>query len=224
MANTDNFIDEVTEEMRRERLFGYVKRYGWIGILAVLLVVGGSAWNEWQKAQKRNSAEAFGDAVMAALDGADAPARQSALAAVPANSPEGTAMLRLLAAGEALAGPAGAARDAALADLKAMAGDGALAQEWRDLASLRWLMASGAGIAPAERSAGLQALAQAGRPFRPLAQEQLALERLAAGEDAAALADFRALAGDSAAPSALRRRAEQMIVVLGGASAGPAQD
>jgi fermentation-respiration switch protein FrsA (DUF1100 family) len=42
VSDTDSFIDEVTEEVRRDRLFGLMKRYGWIAALAVLLIVGGA--------------------------------------------------------------------------------------------------------------------------------------------------------------------------------------
>ena len=44
MSETDSFIDEVTEEVRRDKLFALFRKYGWIGIAAVLLIVGGAAW------------------------------------------------------------------------------------------------------------------------------------------------------------------------------------
>lgn len=44
MSDTDSFIEEVTEEVRRDRLFGLMRRYGWIAVLAVLLLVGGTAY------------------------------------------------------------------------------------------------------------------------------------------------------------------------------------
>lgn len=218
MSNTDSFIDEVTEEVRRDRLFGYFRRYGWIGAAGVVALVGAAAWYEWRAFQARQAAESFGDAVMAALDAPDAPARAGALAAIPATGDD-AAVLRLLAAGEALAGPEGAARDKALADLAAVAADGAVSPLWRDLALLRRLAAPGAGVAAQDRAAGLADLAQAGRPFRPMALEQIALDKLGAGDRAGALADFRVLAADPQAPSALRARAGQMIVVLGGEAA-----
>ena len=68
MSNPDSFIDEVTEEVRRDRLFAMFRKYGWIGILAVVVVVGGAAWNEWQKARAEARAEAFGDALLDAFD------------------------------------------------------------------------------------------------------------------------------------------------------------
>ena len=127
-------------------------------------------------------------------------------------------LVRLLAAGEALSGEDAALRTKAEADLAAIAADSSLSQIWRDLASLRRLTLS-ADLPEAERKAGLADLAQAGRPFRPLAAEQIAYDKMAAGDRSGALADFRALSVDREAPSALRGRAGQMIVLLDGAAA-----
>ena len=46
MSDVDSFIDEVSEEVRRERLYIALRRYGWIGVLAVLLLVGGASWRQ----------------------------------------------------------------------------------------------------------------------------------------------------------------------------------
>ena len=35
LSNHDSFIDEVTEEVRRDRLFAAFRKYGWIGVLLV---------------------------------------------------------------------------------------------------------------------------------------------------------------------------------------------
>ena len=43
MSETDSFIDEVNEEVRRDRLYAALRRYGWIAIVAVLAIVGGAA-------------------------------------------------------------------------------------------------------------------------------------------------------------------------------------
>ena len=69
MSNTDSFVDEVTDEVRRDRLFAMFRKYGWIGVVMVLLIVGGAAWTEWQKAVASERAQAFGDAALAALSG-----------------------------------------------------------------------------------------------------------------------------------------------------------
>ena len=44
MSNPDSFIDEVTEEVRRDRLFALFRKYGWIGLVVVLGIVGGAGW------------------------------------------------------------------------------------------------------------------------------------------------------------------------------------
>ena len=45
MSNSETFIDEVTEEVRKDQLFGYIRKYGWIAVLAVLAIVGGTAFS-----------------------------------------------------------------------------------------------------------------------------------------------------------------------------------
>lgn len=68
LSSPDSFIDEVTEEVRRDRLFAIFRKYGWIGVLAILLIVGGASYVEWQKARVVARAQAFGDAVLDATD------------------------------------------------------------------------------------------------------------------------------------------------------------
>jgi len=85
VSNPDSFIEEVTEEVRRDRLFAAFRKYGWIGGLVVLGIVGGAAWNEWQKNQAAARAQGFGDAMLEALDTGGAVERREAMAAVPAD-------------------------------------------------------------------------------------------------------------------------------------------
>ena len=58
MSDTDSFIEEVSEEVRRDRLYKFLRKYAWVGILAVVTIVGGTAYLEFQKAQARTEAEA----------------------------------------------------------------------------------------------------------------------------------------------------------------------
>ncbi len=81
MSNPDSFIEEVTEEVRRDKLFAMFRKYGWIGGLLVVGIVGGAAWNEWQKSQAMARAEGFGDAMLEALDQGGEAERQAAIAA-----------------------------------------------------------------------------------------------------------------------------------------------
>ena len=83
VSNTDSFIDEVTEEVQRDKLYAALRKYGWIGVVAVVAIVGGAAYNEWSKSKAETLARANGDAITTALmaGGDDAGARADALAA-----------------------------------------------------------------------------------------------------------------------------------------------
>ncbi|MCA3452813.1 MAG: hypothetical protein INF45_00675, partial [Rhodobacter sp.] len=169
MSNPESFIDEVTEEVRRDKLFGYFRRYGWIGVLAVFLLVGGAAYREYQLAAKQADSEAFGDAVLDALDRDDPAERSAALAAVDAPG-QRRALLGLLQSSDPETDKA-----AALAALALVAGDATLPASYRDLAVLRRVIVAGADLPAEERRALLNPIAEPGRPYRTLALEQLAL-------------------------------------------------
>lgn len=210
MSNPDSFIDEVTEEVRRDRLFLYFRRYGWIALLVVLLIVGGASWTEWRKARHEADSKAFGDAILTALDAQDPAARRAALDAIPA---EGTrAGLRQLM----LASDAAENRDATLAALAQVAADPALPEVYRDLAVLRRVIVAGASLPMSERRAALDGISAPGRPFRTLALEQSAWIDIEAGEAPRAIETLRKLSQDQEATFSLRRRAEQIIIALGG--------
>ena len=213
MSNPESFIEEVTEEVRRDRLFALFRKYGWIAVLGVVLIVGGAAVTEWRKAANRAAAQAFGDAVMVALEQGTAPARRTALAAVPASG-DRAAILNLMLASDPTDDRAGT-----LAALDKVAADATLPASYRDLAVLRRVVVAGADMALADRRAALDPIAAPGRPFRPLALEQLAYLLVEAGDTAGAIAALQALSQDQEAPSGLRQRATQMIVALGGQAA-----
>lgn len=212
MSDTDSFIDEVTEEVRRDRLFKQFRRYGWIGIVLVLGLVGGAAWNEYSKAQERAQAEALGDSILEALEAGEPGDRIAALGEVVTESTGGGAILALLKAAEQSASEDDAA---AVETLGAVARDGAVPDIYRDIASFkRLLMADEVSLE--ERQAGFEALARPGNPLRLLAEEQLALIEIERGETEAALIRLKAILEDSEVTSGLRQRVSQAIVALGG--------
>lgn len=214
MANQDSFIDEVTDAVRRDRLFATFRKYGWIGILAVVLLVGGAAWNEWQKSKTQAAAEARGDAVLAALEDATPDARADAIGAV-AQGQGGDlgAVLEMLAAGQATPEEG---RDAALKRLDALASKDGLDARYRDLAVLKSIALAWDTLKPEERIARLQPLTTPGAPYRVLALEQTAYAQADAGETDKAIEILRGLTDDAEATQALRQRASRMIVALGG--------
>ena len=86
MSNPESFIDEVTEELRRDRLYGAFRKYGWIGGLLVALTVGGAAVHEYRKSAATQKAQSFGDALLDALETPVGPARTAALSAIAAQT------------------------------------------------------------------------------------------------------------------------------------------
>ncbi len=206
MSETDTFIDEVSEEVRRDKLYALMRKYGWIAVLLVVLLVGGAAFNEWRKASDRAAAQALGDAILAAEEQADPGARAAALASLEVDG-DAAAVVAMLTAVEGNAGV-----DA----LKALADDPGIDSLYRDLAQLKLVSRTASGLDPAERRARLEPLAVAGAPFRVLAEEQLALVEVDEGQTEAAITRLNALLVDDEASGALRRRASQLIVALGG--------
>ncbi|SEL32002.1 hypothetical protein SAMN05421666_2134 [Roseovarius nanhaiticus] len=212
MSNSDSFIEEVSEEVRRDRLFGLMRRYGWIAVVLVLLIVGGAAYNEWRKAQERASAEALGDAMLAALETEERGDRAEALDAVTPAGPGSAAILQMMAAAEALEDdPAGAAER-----LMGIAQMSDIPLVYRQIATLKAVMIEEGGMDAETRRARLEDLALGGGVIRLLAEEQLAYLDIETGNEAGAIERMNAISADAGATPGLRRRATQVIVALGG--------
>jgi hypothetical protein len=212
VSETDSFIQEVTEEVRRERLYALMKRYGWIAVLIVLLLVGGASWNEWRKAEDRANAEATGDALLAGLRIDDPEARAEALAEISPPSAGGKAVVALLTAGEQVEARQ---TDAAIAGLKKVAQNPDLPLIYRQVAEFKLLALQGESLSIDERRAGYQGLIGPKSQLGLLAEEQLALLDIEAGDIEAASARLQTLASSAGATPGLRRRATQLMVALG---------
>jgi hypothetical protein len=210
VSNPDSFIDEVSEEVRRDRLFGYLRRYGWIGLVLVLLIVGGAAAWEWRRSQIEAQAQARGDALRAALAEPDAAARVAALEPVAQAEPGAPVAALALAAEQQAAGESAAA----VATLDALAGHGETPEIYRDIAALKSLLIDSERTAE-DRLMALEALASPGAPLRMLALEQIALVRLEQGDAEAAIEQLRAIVEDAEATADLRDRATSLMVALG---------
>ncbi|PTW49803.1 MULTISPECIES: tetratricopeptide repeat protein [Rhodovulum] len=212
MTNPDSFIQEVTDEVRRDRLFAWMRRYGWLAALIIVGLVGAAAWREWSIARQEAAAQALGDSILDAIEIRDAAARAEALGRIGADGPAG-ALVALLAAAEA---PDAAGRIAATERLDAIAADASLPPYLSDLAALKLVLMRGSDMAPEARLAALEPLAAPGRPFRTLALEQMAYAEIDADRTEAALDRLRGLLDDAEASADLRQRASRLIVALGG--------
>jgi len=213
MSNTDGFVQEVTDELRRDQMVAKLKRYGWIGVVAVLAIVGGAAFSEYRDAQQRAQAEGLGDAVLAALDATDATARAAALTGIEPPAPQAGAVLSLLTASEqVLAGDLAGA----IANLDAVALNAEIPQMYRQIAQFKALTLQADTLDAATRKQGFEALSGAGGALRLLAQEQLALIAIQEGDTATAIETYQAVLNDAQVTPDLQQRALQVIVALGG--------
>ncbi len=212
MSQNESFIEEVSEEVRRDRLFALMRKYGWIAVLAVVILVGGAAYNEWQKSNALAKARDLGDSIVSALDIEDRTKSILALQSVQYDG-DGQAIVKLLIADEA---QRGGDTSAAAKVYRQMISNAAFSKPYQDLAAFKLILLEGADMGADERTKILADLARPGAAFRLLAEEQLVLIDIENGDKDAALDRLNAIVADVDVTRDLRNRASLMIVALGG--------
>lgn len=214
MSETDSFIQEVTEEVRQDRMFALWKKWAPVIVGVAVVLVGGAALWTWNEARLQAAAEARGAAFIKADP--DDVSEQLALpgqvdgAAVPvAELAAASALMR----GGQFAEAAGAyARVAERTDLPA---------EYRDFARLQEIRARAETGDTSGLAAALAPLTTPEAPYRLLAIELRAALHLSAGDRAAAHADLNAILVDPFATPALRQRALAVLTATGGRVGAP---
>ena len=68
MANPESFLEEVAEEVRRDRLFKFFKKNGWIIAFVVVATLCVSIAYEWRKNYEISRAKSNGDLLTLALE------------------------------------------------------------------------------------------------------------------------------------------------------------
>ncbi|MFQ8433013.1 tetratricopeptide repeat protein [Amaricoccus sp. W119] len=213
MSQSDSFINEVSEEVRRDKLYRGLKRYGWMAALVLIVVLTVIGGYEWRRSAERRAAEAAGDALRVAYLETDATARAEALANVAAQEPAAAVVARFAEAGSQI--EAGET-EAAATTFATLADQPETPELYRSLAALLRVMLLGDAMDPNERLATLETLSNGDSPFQPLALEQRALVRIAEGDRDAALADLETILTLPQAPEQVTTRARQLIEAAGG--------
>lgn len=210
MANqNDNFIDEVFDDLRRERLFRVLRRWGWLMALVIVGVVGGVIWREYSQSHSEAAARAWGDAILAAETGGDP-------AAILGVDPDGAESRRILGAMLAASDWSAKEDTAQAADaLRQVAGDKAAGTVLHDLAELKLVMLQGEAMDPAQRDEILSRLSRAGAPFELLALEQKAIALVGADRTEDAVNLIRQIQQKDGLTEALRLRLSEMMIALG---------
>jgi hypothetical protein len=204
---------EIDEELRRDNLLQLWKRYGRYmiaGAVVVVAIAGGVvAWRQHQLTERKAvSARYFG-----------------ALSTIRANKNSDAVKLfaDLAQNGGGYAGLARFEQAALLAETGDKAGAIAIYDsiatsnadpEFRDLAVLLSVMRGLPDTDPKAVVARLAPLTASGNAWRPTALELTAAADLKAGDKPAALAIYKQLADDLAAPDGLRSRAAEMAAAL----------
>ncbi|MEL6317919.1 MAG: tetratricopeptide repeat protein [Pseudomonadota bacterium] len=209
----DSFIDEVTEELRRERLFRALRTYGPYAIAAAVALVVAAAVLEYRAATSEEAARFVGGALLAAEGGEGAPATKADAVLAAANA-DGPKLIAELRAAE-LRRQAGDEAEA-LALYREIAGRPALDPKYRDLAGVKAVMIDLETGEPAALLRALDPLVADGRPYRPLALELRASVLLRQGDRDAARQALADALDSPGAPQGVSSRAAALLQALGG--------
>ncbi len=203
---TDSFISEVSEELRRDRMNRAFRRYGPFMAGAVILLVAASAGYEYWRYETRTATRASGG-ILASAARSDEPAEAFATASKTLTG--GPAIVADLAAATAYMQEGKA--DAALPLYKNVEDAEGVEPLYRQLATLRAIMAQ-IGAAPADELLNeLTPLTQTDAPFAPLALEIEAGLRLEKGDFEGARASLTAAQADPRTSAGQRQRMESLL-------------
>ena len=210
------FFREVDEELRREQMSGFWKRYGTILVVGLVLLLAGVAgaiyWQHRQEVQAGEKGEAlsalFADIQAGRTEGV-AP-KLDALAADAQPAYRAAALLTKAAVAVQSGDDA-----AAIAGYKAIVADDDLPQPYRDIALIRQTAVEFDALQPNVVVERLKPLAVAGNPWFGSAGELTALAHLKQNKPELAAPIFAAMAKDETLPESLRSRAVQMAGALG---------
>lgn len=205
MSETDSFIAEVTEDVRRDRLFGLFRRFGWIPAALIVIIVSGTAYNEWSKSKADKLAQVRGDALLAAMDTVDEVARASALNEIASQGSENIVAQMLAAGGK---------DENSINFLNAVIINTDLPEYIRDLAKLKLTMIPGAQTKE-QKLKTLDILSQPGGIYRNAAVEILVAFELELGNPNKAIEFLKSHIQDAEASRAQVQRMAELLVALG---------
>lgn len=212
MSDTDSFLQEVSEELRRDRLYKNLRKYGWIAILLVILIVGAATYREYLKSQAATEAQLFGKSIIDALNEKNAVDRISKLQKINVPSENAKAILAMLLSAETNGNNSSGLENSTLSDITQSL---SIDDHYRDLLNFKILLGSAETMNLDERSTAFEALSKPGNPFRLLAEEQMVLIEIELGNTDKAIKKISQILLDSELTAGLRNRATQMMIALG---------
>ncbi|MDC1183901.1 hypothetical protein N8150_01730 [Gammaproteobacteria bacterium] len=210
MSNNESFMQEVSEEVRKDRFYRILKKWGWVGIALIVALVGGASFNEWNKESKINSAQNLGDRVLAAIASKDViDLKEIEIKNVSQDIFIKNLMSAILFSDDKL--------DASKKALEEIGGIPGITKTYKDLNAFKLglLLLKSGNLTGEERFGVFEALVEPGSPFRSLAKEQQALILIEQGNIKLAIKTLVEITDDSETTDTLRRRVAQLRISLG---------
>ena len=211
MSNNESFIQEVSEEVRRDRLYRILKKWGWIGIAVIVALVGGASFNEWNKDSKMNSARNLGDRVLSAVANKD----PIELKDIEISNISQDMFIKNLLSAILLSDNKLDASKMALEEIRDIP---EITKTYRELNAFKLglLVLKEGNLTGDERFSVFEGLVEPGSPFRLLAKEQQALILIEQGKLELAIKALTEISVDSETTASLKRRVTQLRISLGG--------
>jgi hypothetical protein len=203
-------MQEVSEEVRKDRFYRILKKWGWVGIALIVALVGGASFNEWNKDSKINSARNLGDRVLAAIASKDViDLKEIEIKNVSQDIFIKNLMSAILFSDDKL--------DASKKALEEIGGMPGITKTYKDLNAFKLglLSLKSGNLTGEERFGVFEALVEPGSPFRSLAKEQQALILIEQGKIELAIKTLMEITDDSETTDTLRRRVTQLRISLG---------
>ena len=214
--DSDTFLREVDDELRREKVTSFVARHGWkIVAAAVLLLAAIGGWIWWQHRQNVKAGEDSQklSQVIEQLEARNARGAAAGIDELAQSDRDGYRIAALFARANAQISTN--AIPAAIETLKSIAADGDAPQPYRDAALIRQTQLEFDTMSPGAVVQRLQPFAQAGNPWHGTAGEMVGIAYIKANRMDQAARTFEALAKDPGVPETIRARAVQMASSLG---------
>ncbi len=213
---TETFVREVGENLRRDRLRDFGKKYaGWL-IAAVVLFLGVSGgWIYWQDYRTKQSEQAVDQLaqIYTALGKGqvqNAPARLDVLAKDRSEGVRASAMF-----GRAVVAIQQDNTKLAIEKFREIAADKSLPASFRDLALIRQTALEFDSLKPEQVITRLEPLAKPDSPWFGSAGELTAMALIKQGKNAEAGRLFAAIAKNEEVPGSVRARSVQIASSLG---------
>ena len=213
---SETFLREVDENLRRDQMRDFGKKYGsWLIAAVVLFLAASGGWIWWQQQQVKRSGEQVEQLGEIYRD-IGAGNTKNAAQQLDALSKSGR---KAVGASAAFASAALAIQQndskTAIAKYRELAGDSSLPQAYRDIALIRQTALEFDKLQPQDVITRLEPLAKPDSPWFGTAGEMTAMALIRQGKKAEAGRLFAALAKDKSVSDPIRERAVQIAASLG---------